>query len=187
MGFVDMGQFVAHFLTKYGQRRNDANVHAQSFKCQRLLWTPSLSVINVNADMGSQPTYAELYFQHMNSVAQRQDHAVFMFRQFSRQPDFHGEYLQKITKIAARAAVSLQASKRGDIASAAVISSFLTRSRMMPSFAYNTPTEMELVLHKHFGGSSTAPNNIWLGLLCQNAARATFNLTNQLLRGQMRG
>lgn len=146
-----------------------------------------MSVINVNADPTSQPTYAELYFQHTSHVTQRADHAIFMLRRSSHQPDFHGEYLQRITKIAARAAVALQGSSRAKIASAAVLSSFLTRSRMMPSFAYNTSTEMRLILHKHFEGSSTAANNIWLGLLCQHAARATFNLTNQLLYSKMQG
>jgi len=110
-----------------------------------------------------------------------------MFRQASRQPGFRDDYLHRITKVAARAAVALQGCKRADITLAVIVSSFLTRSRMMPSVAYNISIEMKIVLRKHFEGTPTAANNIWLGLLCQNAARAIFNVTNQLLFGKMHG
>lgn len=56
MGFIDMGQFAAHFRGTYGKRNNGGNAHAESLKRQGRLWTPDMSVINVNADPTSQPT-----------------------------------------------------------------------------------------------------------------------------------
>ena len=84
--------------------------------------------------------------------------SIFVFRQSSRQPGFRDPYLEKITKIAARAAIALQ-DDRDDIASAALVSSFNSKSRMIPSFAADIPTEMEMVAYKHFETAASKITN----------------------------
>jgi len=122
----------------------------------------------------------------MSSVAEPKDHAIFVFRQSTVQADFHGCHLQNIVKLSARAAIALHGG-RADIASVAVVSSFATKSRMMPPFASDPSTEMEVVMEKHFEGPSTKSSNKKLRNMCHNAARATYNITDQLLYSKMHG
>lgn len=184
MGFVDMGQLAAHYQSTYGAKATDFNWHAAALKSKGILWTPDLSYIEVS---DANPTYSELYFQHMRLISDRKDHAIFVFRQSVKQDDFYGAYLQKIKKIAAKAAIGLQDSKRAGLASAAVLSSWSSKSRMLPSFASEPPTKMEMVSENHFEGPSTKNHSQSLRNQCHNAARATFNITNQIVYAKMHG
>lgn len=112
-------------------------------------------------------------------------HAILFFRQLGSQLNFSGTYSDKVTRIAKSALAALQ-TLYPNIKSVALIASYRTKSRVMPSFASDPETEMKLIrqqpldLGRHQHRKDT-------NHLCYNAARAPFVITNQLLHSTMEG
>jgi len=74
------------------------------------------------------------------------------------------------------------------VSSCAIVASYTTRSRTVPSFAADMATKMRFLREdrpfheENFTGTvGSIPN------LCYNAARTTLNITNQLLNAKMHG
>lgn len=101
IGFPSREMFAAHLLKPYGIKPLTTNLHAEALAQSGILWTPNRSNLLVTRDGRGHPTYTDLLAKHMSTVHARRDHVIVVFRQSGRQDEFHGEYLQKITRIAA--------------------------------------------------------------------------------------
>lgn len=99
----------------------------------------------------------------------------------------HTVCLRKITSIAGATARAVATTKKIRIDSLAIVASHRTCSRLMPSRAADLQTQRNLTQLSDFDEFGTYAKNQQMPNYCLTAARATQNVTNQLLRAKMHG
>jgi hypothetical protein len=184
LGFFSREMYVAHLRRSYGDYYEPLSDHSTTLRQTSGIWTPDVSYIHVTSS-SRHPSYTELYAIHMASVDTMTDHAIAVFRQSNPVKDFNTSYLQLVTRIAGNAVAGLH--DKANITAASIVASRSTRSRLVPIRATDPPTEMRMIEDGWFDdyGTKRTIGQIPCQLNC--AARATHNITNQILRANMDG
>jgi hypothetical protein len=153
-----------------------------------LLWQVDESHI-YSDDVHGLPSNSNLFRAYPLSLSRLSGaHGIFVYRQSSDCVDFHNTYVTKLLRTAARSAIGLQEILQLELHSLAVVSAQNCKGRIMPLFASDPATKMRLAAERNqFVGPVTAHAHKSLLNHCRIAARATHNITNQLLFAKMNG
>lgn len=176
----------AHLQLVYGgSGRIDANDHALNLAKEGVSWNPTqrIHLADLVTSGSAFPFNQDLLRAHRLSIRDRKDHATFVYRQSYFVDSFFGTYLDKITNITGRATEGLMSLGR-DVESVALVSSMDVTSRYMPSFAADPVRKLH---YMQFESRGTDATNDHLAKDCSTAARATWNMTNQLLYAKVHG
>jgi hypothetical protein len=140
-------------------------------------------------DVHGLPSNSNLFHAYLLSLSRLSGvHGIFVYRQSSDCVDFHNTYATKLICTAARSAIGLQEILQVEFQSLAVVSAQNCKGRIMPLFASDPATKMRLAAESNqFVGPVTAHAHKSLLNHCRIAARATHNITNQLLFAKING
>jgi hypothetical protein len=111
-----------------------------------------------------------------------------VFRQSGKQADFHDTYADKVLRISTTTVPNLRTITANEIAAVAVLSSKICKGCLMPLFASDPETEMRLARQTDLiTGDISYEDTRTMMTHGRTAARATLNITNQLLAAKAQG